>query len=436
MHVLDLLRAPARVVVRRRAALQPGVGDRQMQPVPEALQIVDRQFLHLMGGVAALEVGAERPPLDRLGEHHRRLAPVLLGRLERREDLAVVVAAAPQVQDLLVGHAPDHRAQPVVTAEEVLPDVRAGLGRVGLELAVGGGVQLVDEDPVAVLRQQRVPGAVPDQLDHIPARAPEDGLQLLDDLSVAADRAVEALEVAVDHEGQIVQPLPRGDGELPQRLRLVHLAVAEEGPDMGARGVGDAPGLEIAVHPRLVDRAERTQPHGDRGELPEVRHQPGVRIAGETVRRLRLLLAERVELRLRQPVEQKRAGVDTGRGMALEEDLVTAVALVLAPEEVVETHVVEGGGGGEGRDVPADTDPGALRPGHHHRRVPPGGVEDPPFDLLVAGEERLVPGRDGVHIVRAAHLRYGDPLLPGALDQPEHQIAGPLPAPLVHGRVE
>ena len=67
------------------------------------------------------------------------------------------------------------------------------------------------------------------------------GLQLLHDLAVAAHRAVEALEVAVDDEGEVVEPFARGDRERAQRLRLVRLAVAQERPDAVAAGVLDAP---------------------------------------------------------------------------------------------------------------------------------------------------------------------------------------------------
>ncbi len=436
VHVLDLLRVPARVVVRRRAGLQLLVGDRQVQTVPEALEVVDRQLLHLVRGVAALEVRAQRPALDRLGQDDRRLPLVLLGRLERRVDLAVVVAAAAEVQDLLVGHVLDHRAQAQVVAEEVLADVRARLGGVRLELAVRRDVHLVDQHAVPVLRQQRVPGAVPDQLDHVPAGAPEDRLQLLDDLAVAADRAVQPLEVAVDHEGQVVQALAGGQGELAERLRLVHLAVAEERPHVRPGGVGDAARLHVAVHPRLVDRAERAEAHGDRRELPEVRHRARVRVAGQAVRVLRLLLPEAVQLLRAEPVEHVRARVDAGGGVALEEDLVAAVALVLAAEEVVEADVVQRGGGGEGGDVAADADARALRARDHDGRVPAGRVQDLALDLLVAREERLALGGDRVDVVRAAHLGHGHAPLAGALDQTQHEIAGPLPAALVDGGVQ
>lgn len=261
-------------------------------------------------------------------------------------------------------------------------------------------------------------------------------LQLLDDLAVAAHRAVEPLKVAVDDEGEVVQTLAGGQGQLAERLRLVHLAVAEEGPHVRLLGVGDAARLHVAVHPGLVDRAQRAEAHGHGRELPEVRHEPRVRVAGQAVGGLGLLLAERVELGSGEPVQQEGAGVDTRRGVSLEEDLVSALAVVLAPEEVVEAHVVEGGRGSEGGDVAADADAGALRTGHHDRRVPAGRVQDAPLDLLVAGEERLVLGRDGVDVVRAAHLGHGHAPLAGAFDQTEHQVAGALASALVDGGVK
>ena len=62
--------------------------------------------------------------------------------------------------------------------------------------------------------------------------APSEGrLELLDDLAVAADGTVEALQVAVDDERQVVEPLARRDMERAERLGLVGLAVAHERPD-------------------------------------------------------------------------------------------------------------------------------------------------------------------------------------------------------------
>ena len=50
-----------------------------------------------------------------------------------------------------------------------------------------------------------------------------------------------------------------------------------------------------------------------------------------------------VELVLGQPALEEGAGVDAGRRVALEEDLVAARLGVLAPEEVVEADLVQAG---------------------------------------------------------------------------------------------
>ena len=245
-----------------------------------------------MGGVLALQ-RLDRPALDGVGQDHGRLAGVLDRGLEGGVDLAVVVAAARQPLDLLVGQVARPSPQPRVGAEEVLADVGAALDRVGLELAVGGAVHLVDQHAVDVPGEQGVPLAAPDDLDDVPAGAAEDRLELLDDLAVAADRSVELLQVAVDDEREVVELLAGGQPDRAERLRLAHLAVAEERPDVLLRGVLDAAVVQVAVEARLVDRVDRGQAHRDRRELPEVRHQPGVRVRREAVARAVLdLLAE------------------------------------------------------------------------------------------------------------------------------------------------
>src|SRR5690349_2702694 len=94
-----------------------------------------------------------------------------------------------------------------------------------------------------------------------------------------------------------------------------------------------------------------------------VRRQPAAGMA--------VLLAEAVELVGREPALQERAGVDPGGGVALDENLVAAAGMALAPEEVVEPDFVEGGRRRVGGDVPAHSDAGALRAVHHDRGVPP-----------------------------------------------------------------
>jgi hypothetical protein len=131
----------------------------------------------------------------------------------------------------------------LVAAEEVVADELAVLGAVRLEVAVGGGVHEAHERAVGVDLQQLVPAAAPDDLDDVPAGAAEERLELLDDLAVAAHRAVEALQVAVDDEREVVQALVGRDLQLAAALDLVHLAVAEEGPHVR---------VDRSLMPRLV----------------------------------------------------------------------------------------------------------------------------------------------------------------------------------------
>ncbi len=308
------------MVVRRELALEVLVGDRQVEPVAQLLELGLGELLHLVGRVAALEVLAERPALDRVGEDDRRLADGLGRALERRVDLAVVVAAARQVAQLVVGQVLDHAQQARVRAEEVLAGVGPGLDRVGLELAVRRRVHRVDEHAVDVAGEQLVPLAAPDDLDDVPAGAAEARLQLLDDLAVAADRPVEALQVAVHDEGEVVELLTGRDADRAERLGLVHLAVAEEAPDARLRRVLDAAVLEVLVEAGLVDRADRAEAHRDGRELPEVGHEPRVRVARQALRAR--LLAEAVEPLLAHAALEERAGVDAGGGVALEVHLV------------------------------------------------------------------------------------------------------------------
>src|SRR5690606_19611687 len=130
LQVLDRRVVLAGVVERRqvRVLLELGVRDRDAQLVAELLEVVERELLHLVGRVAALEALAESVALDRLREDDGRLARVLDRGLERRVDLAIVVAAALEVPDLLVGVALDESERLRIAAEEVLAHVGAVLG--------------------------------------------------------------------------------------------------------------------------------------------------------------------------------------------------------------------------------------------------------------------------------------------------------------------
>src|SRR3546814_9151167 len=96
--------------------------------------------------------------------------------------LAVVVPAALEVPDLLVGVVLGEGRGALVPAEEVLAHVGAALGLVGLVVAVGRDVPEVEQRPVGVALEQVVPLAAPHHLAAVPSSATEEAPQFLDDL--------------------------------------------------------------------------------------------------------------------------------------------------------------------------------------------------------------------------------------------------------------
>ena len=194
----------------------------------------------------------------------------------------------------------------------MLADVGAASDREFLELAVERLVHLLDEEAVHVTREQLIPLATPDDLDHVPAGTAEGGLELLDDLAVAAHRAVQSLEVAVDHEGQVVEAFTRRDVERTEQFGLVGLAVAKERPDARGGGVEQAAVVQVTVVARLVDRADRREAHRDGGVLPELGHQAWMRVGAEARSGTARLAPEMVELVDAQPTLEEGARIDPG----------------------------------------------------------------------------------------------------------------------------
>ncbi len=143
-----------------------------------------------------------------------------------------VVPAPVQAPDVLVGHARHHLEQLRVLAEEVLANEGAVVGLVVLILAVDRLLHDTKQSAFGIASEQRIPIRAPDELDDIPTRPAKIGFELLDDLAVATHRTVEALQVAVHDENQVVELFTRRQADRAERFRLIHLAVAAEHPHL------------------------------------------------------------------------------------------------------------------------------------------------------------------------------------------------------------
>jgi hypothetical protein len=150
-----------------------------MEAVAEFPQRLLPHLLLLVGEVLSLAGLAHAVALDGLGQDHGRPAGMPHGVVIGRVHLVRVVAAAVQSPQVLVGHACDHGLELGVLAEEMLADVGPVAGGVVLILAVDALLHALLQKPAGIAGNERVPVGSPDDLDDVPARAAEHGLQLL-----------------------------------------------------------------------------------------------------------------------------------------------------------------------------------------------------------------------------------------------------------------
>src|SRR2546423_12033906 len=117
------------------------------------------------------------------------------------------MSAKPHARQLLIRQVLNHLEKSWITAKQVLAEVSAAFHEIFLILAVADFAQAPDQQAIAIVLDQRVPVGAPDYLDDVPARSPENGFQFLHDLSIAAHRSIEPLQIAIDHKNQVVELL-------------------------------------------------------------------------------------------------------------------------------------------------------------------------------------------------------------------------------------
>ena len=350
----------------------------------------------------------------------------------RRVDLVRVVAATVEFPDLVVGQVCNHRLE-FRRVEEVFTHERAVFGFVVLVLAVDDFVHATLQDAVDVFGQQRVPETAPDDFGHVPLSTAEHAFEFLDDLAVAANRAVEALQVAVDDEDQVVEVFTAGQGDCAQGFRLVALAVAQEAPDfLASRDV--AAGFQVLHEARLVDRLDRAKAHRYGRELPEIRHQPRVRVGRQalTVH----FLAEVVHLFFADAAFHERTGVNAWRGVTLEVDQVAAVCVGRGLEEVVEADVIQGCAGSEAGNVTAQVRIFQVGAHHHGHRVPANQRANAAFHEQVARHACFVGYGNRVAVRRGNGIRQLRTGAGSELTHTGHQVVSAVFAFFVENRFQ
>ena len=158
-----------------------------------------------MGRVTGLEVGTKSVALNGLCQNNG-WTPLSLQRFfVCSVDLLVVVTAAANSPDFVIGQVGNELLGFGVLAVEVLTDVTAVFTAEVLVVAVQSLVQQLDELTALVLSEKLVHLGAPDNLDDMPSSAAEESFELLDDFPITTHGTVETLQVAVHYKGQVVE---------------------------------------------------------------------------------------------------------------------------------------------------------------------------------------------------------------------------------------
>ena len=180
--------------------MQLVIGNRNSETRAEHLQLVFVQFFLLVRDVLTFAGLAESVTLDGLGQDNGGLAGMIDRFTECGMNLNRIVTAKTQARKLVVRKMFDHLQQAGISAEQVLPEIGAALDEIFLVLTVADFAQPPDQQAIAIVLNEAVPIGAPDAFDDIPSGSAEYGFQFLNDLAIAAHRAIEPLQVAVDHE--------------------------------------------------------------------------------------------------------------------------------------------------------------------------------------------------------------------------------------------
>ena len=172
--------------------------------------------------------------------------------------------------------------------------------------------------------------------------------------------------------------------------------------------------VQVAHEVRLIDRHDRPEAHRDGWELPELRHEPRMRIRRNafTID----FLAETFELRFGNAAFEECTRINAGRTVALEEDHVAAEVFRRCTEEVIRADVVERRSRSECCNVAAEFGTILVCTHDHRHRIPTHVVAQTRFEFGITGKRRLLLDRNRVEIrrletkrhVRAAALRFLD----------------------------
>ena len=176
----------------------------------------------------------------------------------------------------------------------------------------------------------------------------------------------------------------------------------------------------------MIDRLNRPESHRHRRKLPEIGHQPRMRIRRKPPAGFQLA-AEVLQLLPGYAAFKVGAGINARCGVSLEIDDIAVARFSGRLKKVIKCHFVERGRRRKRRNVSADAFLKLVGADDHGHGIPPHQALDAPLHFLAAWKRRLLPRRNRVLVGSRRRKRQVDPrLAPGM----KRQLLQKPPRPL------
>ena len=133
------------------------VAQRQLEAIAERKQGIFIELFLLMGGHLAFTRSAHAITLFGLRQDHGRLSLMAGSRMVSRVDLLHVVTTASQPIDFFIGEAGSDLASGGILSEEMFTVECAIVSGKGLQLAIDGAVQGIDQITIGITCKQAIP---------------------------------------------------------------------------------------------------------------------------------------------------------------------------------------------------------------------------------------------------------------------------------------
>ena len=188
------------VQFHERCFWQVFIAHRDLKAIAERAQLILGHFLLLVGRVLTFTRRAHTVTLNRFDQEAGWSAFGFCRAFEGSINFLRIMSATTQSKDLLVAPVLDQLRGLWVFAKEMFADISAVFGFEGLVVTVDCFIHQLTQFARGVFFQELVPALAPKQFDDVPACAAEVTLKFLNDLVVAAYRAIQTLQVAVHNK--------------------------------------------------------------------------------------------------------------------------------------------------------------------------------------------------------------------------------------------